>query len=145
MASFIPYFVALALAVNAAAALECYNCNSKESAACKWGFTSFTYNTEKCGSAGFLDSIVGAKCFKITAKNKKGEDYIARGCMNPPAVGCQVLAKTVGWISDQSSNDPDALSELDCQTCDSDKCNSASKISGFTLLGVLLAVFAFLF
>lgn len=146
MASYFTYtFLVVALAFNAANALDCYSCNSKDSVACRWGLTSFTYNVETCTSVGFLDSLVGPKCYKITAKNSEGGEYIARGCQNPPALGCEALAKTVGWISDQSSNDPDRITDINCVTCESDKCNSATKIAGLSLLGLLVATFAFLF
>ncbi|XP_066259692.1 uncharacterized protein [Euwallacea similis] len=146
MASYSPYvLLVIALAFSSASALECYSCNSRDSATCRWGLTSFTYDVDKCGSAGILDGLVGAKCYKITAKNKEGQEYIARGCLDPPALGCQTIAKSVGWISDQTSKDSQAISDIDCVTCDTDKCNSASKIAEFTLLGVLLAIFAFMF
>ncbi|XP_066137750.1 uncharacterized protein [Euwallacea fornicatus] len=146
MASYSPYvLLVIALAFSSAAALQCYSCNSGDSATCKWGLTSFTYNVDTCGSAGILDGLVGAKCYKITAKNKEGTEHIARGCLNPPALGCQTIAKSIGWISEQTRSDSQAISNIDCVTCDTDKCNSASKIAGFTLFGVLLAIFAFMF
>ncbi|ENN81736.1 uncharacterized protein LOC109546495 [Dendroctonus ponderosae] len=145
MASFTSYFVlVLALAVSSEA-LTCYSCDTQKSMACGWGIASFTYDTVDCGSLGFLDSIVGPSCVKLTAKNKEGKEYIHRGCLAGPAVGCQAVAKTVGWVSDQSSNSPDSLSDMNCETCSTDKCNSASTLAGFTLFGVLMATLAFLF
>ncbi|XP_050302942.1 uncharacterized protein LOC126740803 [Anthonomus grandis grandis] len=138
--------VVMAIMATTASALTCYSCNSKDSVACKWGLTSFTYNTEECGSIGILDSIgAGAKCYKITAKNHQGDEYVARGCQSAPAFGCNAIASTIGWVSGQSSSDPNAVSDISCETCDKEKCNSAPKITGFTLLGLLLAAFAFLF
>ncbi|XP_030759698.1 uncharacterized protein LOC115885074 [Sitophilus oryzae] len=138
MASFLTFAVALILAVNAANGLKCYSCNSKDSTACGWGLASFTYSTEECQSAGFLNALVGPKCYKIEAKDDQGNSYIARGCQNPPAFGCEAIAKTAGWLSGETY-------QSSCSTCETDKCNSATKLTGFTVFGLLLATLAFLF
>ncbi|XP_018571683.1 uncharacterized protein LOC108911270 [Anoplophora glabripennis] len=145
MATFVPYALALLLALSTANALKCYNCNSKDSATCSWGLTSFTYNTEECASAGLLDSVIGPKCYKIAAENKEGGEYIARGCLPPGTIGCNAIASAIGWISSQSSNDADSLKNLNCYTCDSDKCNSAQRLTGVTFIGLILAAAIFLF
>ncbi|KAJ8959156.1 hypothetical protein NQ318_022417, partial [Aromia moschata] len=126
--------------------LTCYKCNSKDSVSCKWGLTSFTYDTEQCTSIGsILDSVAGAKCYKITAENKDGSEYIARGCLPPATVGCNAIASAIGWMSSQSSNDGESLKNLSCETCDTDKCNSANVVKGLTLLSLLVAAGVFLF
>ncbi|KAL1497961.1 hypothetical protein ABEB36_008839 [Hypothenemus hampei] len=146
MASYIPQAILLfILAVNSASALKCYKCDSSESTTCNWALTSFLYDIEECGNNGFLDSVVVPKCYKIMAINNEGQEYIARGCTKAPAIGCKALATGITFMSDIMSKDPNALKNLDCVTCETDKCNSASKIAGFTLFGVLLAAFAFLF
>ncbi|KAJ8915151.1 hypothetical protein NQ315_000403 [Exocentrus adspersus] len=145
MATFIPCVLAFLLALNAASALKCYKCNSKDTARCAWGITSFSYDVEECTSAGFLDSVVGPKCYKITAENKDGGEYIARGCLPPATIGCSAIASAIGWVGSQSSNDADSLRNLACDTCDSDKCNSAQRLTGVTLIGLILASAIFIF
>ncbi|KAF7279338.1 hypothetical protein GWI33_007353 [Rhynchophorus ferrugineus] len=105
MVSYVIFGIALILAADSATGLSCYNCNSKDSVACSWGLASFTYNTEECQSAGFLNALVGPKCYKIEATDSQGNNYIARGCQNPPAFGCDIIAKTAGWLSDTSGQD----------------------------------------
>lgn len=144
MASFITGFIAILFVVNAANGLSCYDCNSKDSVTCKWGLTSFTYNTQECTSAGILDNVFTPKCYKITAENKDGKEYIARGCLPPATIGCAAISKTIGWISSQTSDDPETLQNLSCETCETDKCNSASKLAGFTLVGIILSSVAFM-
>lgn len=143
MASILPCIVILFM-ITTAQGLKCYSCNSKDSVSCKWGLTSFTYNTEECTSAGLLDSIISPKCFKITAQNKEGAEYIGRGCLPPGTVGCSQMATVVGWLSSASSDSSEALSNLSCETCETDKCNSATKLTGFAFIGLILSAIAFL-
>ncbi|XP_060522732.1 uncharacterized protein LOC132699830 [Cylas formicarius] len=133
--NFLRNILAILTGVYAAKALTCYSCDSQQSKTCDWGLLSFVYPTQECASAGIFDSLFTTKCFKITARNRQGNWYVARGCQNPPAFGCSVIAESIGWVSKISSNDPEALSDLECSTCDSDKCNSASK---FARLGALV-------
>ncbi|CAG9856490.1 unnamed protein product [Phyllotreta striolata] len=143
MASYLTGVVAVLFVVNAANGLTCYSCNSKDSTSCKWGLASFTYNTQECTSAGVLDSVITPKCYKITGQNKDGKEYIARGCLPPATVGCSAISKAVGWLSSQASDEPDSLQNLSCETCETDKCNSATSLAGFTFVGVLLSAVAF--
>ncbi|CAH1116160.1 unnamed protein product [Phaedon cochleariae] len=144
MAYIILSALAVLLAVNTANGIVCYNCNSKDSERCKWGFTSFTYSTEECAKTAVIDSILPAKCFKITATNKDGKDYIARGCLPAGTFGCSAMAKAVGWLSSTTSDDGDSLQNLSCETCETDKCNSADRFTGFTLVGLVLSAFVFM-
>ncbi|XP_060522733.1 uncharacterized protein LOC132699831 [Cylas formicarius] len=143
MASIIPCLLAVVFAIGAANGLKCYSCNSKDSTRCGYGIASFTYPVQECVSAGILDSIAGAKCYKITAKDSDGSEYIARGCQAPPAFGCDAIAKTAGWLTGYSSGNQ--FTDIQCDVCDVDKCNSASQLTGFTILGLILATIAFLF
>ncbi|KAJ8938005.1 hypothetical protein NQ314_011639 [Rhamnusium bicolor] len=77
--------------------------------------------------------------------NKDGGEYIARGCLPPATIGCNAIASTIGWVSSQSSNDGDSLKNLSCETCESDKCNSAQRITGVTFIGLILAATIFMF
>ncbi|XP_057656675.1 uncharacterized protein LOC130894103 [Diorhabda carinulata] len=130
--------------VTTAHGLKCYSCNSKDSVSCKWGLASFTYNTEECTSVGIFDSLISPKCYKITAQNKEGSEYIARGCLPPGTFGCGQMAKLVGWVSYASDNSDNSLNNLSCETCETDKCNSATKLTGFALIGLILSSIAFL-
>nr|XP_023021865.1 uncharacterized protein LOC111510200 [Leptinotarsa decemlineata] len=144
MAPIFHCILAVFLGINAVQGLKCYNCNSENSVQCKWGFTSFTYNTEECGSAGVFDNVIGPKCYKITAESKDGREYIARGCLPPATFGCSAMAKAVGWLSSSTSNDPHSLENLSCETCETDKCNSAEKVVAFTFIALILSAVAFL-
>ncbi|XP_072392955.1 uncharacterized protein [Diabrotica undecimpunctata] len=133
------------LVINGAYGLQCYSCNSQDKTSCKWGLTSFLQNTEECTTAGILDALFSPKCYKITAKSKSGGEYIARGCLQPGAVGCSAIAKTISWFSSAvSSDDPDSLQVLGCETCETDKCNSATKLTGFAFIGLVLSAMVFL-
>jgi hypothetical protein len=56
---------------------------------------------------------------------------------------CKTAAKALS-IFTTLSEDIENI-DIDCFPCDGDKCNSAIKFSGCTLLGVVLAAIAFLF
>ncbi|KAG5869568.1 hypothetical protein JTB14_011554 [Gonioctena quinquepunctata] len=145
MASVFPCVVAILLVVNAANGLKCYSCNTKDQTQCNWGLVSFTFNTEECVSGGFLDRILVQKCYKMTATNKAGESYIARGCLPAPALGCSALASAAGWLASTSSDAKDSLENLSCETCETDKCNSANKkAAAYTFIGLVLSSIAFL-
>ncbi|KAJ8959157.1 hypothetical protein NQ318_022418 [Aromia moschata] len=144
MSSIMFCIVAVLFVVHTANGLTCYKCNSKDSVNCGWGLISFTYPTENCGSVGFLDSIIGAKCYKITAESKDGREYIARGCLPPATIGCSAIASAIGWISSQSSDEGASLRSLNCDTCDTDRCNSAQTVKGATIIGMLLATVLFI-
>nr|CAH7749191.1 unnamed protein product [Callosobruchus chinensis] len=143
MASSILFALAVIFTATAVNGLTCYSCNSKENALCSYGFTSLTYSSQQCESAGFIDNIISQKCFKITAEGKDGSSYIARGCLPPATVGCSAIAKTIGWIS--GLDNQDGLRNLQCDTCETDKCNSATKLTGFTILGLVISSFLFMF
>ncbi|XP_050513290.1 uncharacterized protein LOC126888892 [Diabrotica virgifera virgifera] len=144
MASTLTTIVAVLLVINGAYALECYKCNSQDKTLCKWGLTSFLQDTEQCSSV--LGAVFSPKCYKITAKSKGGSEYIARGCMATGlGGGCSAMAKTLSWFSSAvSSDDPDSLQVLGCETCETDKCNSATKLTGFAFIGLVLSAMAFL-
>ncbi|VEN58473.1 unnamed protein product [Callosobruchus maculatus] len=84
-----------------------------------------------------------AVLFTATA-GKDGSSYIARGCLPPATVGCSAIAKTIGWIS-SGVDGQDGLRNLQCDTCETDKCNSATKLTGFTILGLVISSFLFMF
>lgn len=83
-------------------------------------------------------------CILIHFSDVNGNEYIARGC----TVGtggvvntCDVMAKAISF-ADQTN-----LKSLDCFTCNSELCNSATKIgSGVAaIVGLIVACFTFLF
>ncbi|CAG9856489.1 unnamed protein product [Phyllotreta striolata] len=142
MALYMTGVVAVLFLVNAANGLTCYDCNSEDNIFCKWGLASFTYNTQECRSGGVFDKLLGPKCYIIIGHNKEGKEFIARGCLPPAAVGCSAISKAVGWLSSHLIDDPDSLQNLSCNTCKTDKCNSATSLAGFTFVGLLLSAVA---
>nr|CAI5836047.1 unnamed protein product [Callosobruchus analis] len=144
MASTILLALAVLFTATAVNGLTCYTCNSKDNALCSYGFTSLTYSSQECASAGVIDNIISQKCYKITAEGKDGSSYIARGCLPPATVGCSAIAQAVGWISNMD-NSQDGLRNLQCDTCVTDKCNSATKMTGFTILGLVISSLLFMF
>lgn len=74
--------------------------------------------------------------------DKDGKEYIARGCLPPATIGCSAIANTIGWIS--SNTDQNGLRNLNCETCTTDKCNSAQKVTGMALIALIVSAFAFL-
>ncbi|XP_018571665.1 uncharacterized protein LOC108911258 [Anoplophora glabripennis] len=146
MGVMIPYTVAFLATLNAASALNCFTCSSKDTFTCGWNvpLIYLSYGTKQCASVGVLDALIGAKCYKITAQNKQGNWLVERGCLPPGAFGCNAIASAVGWISSEMSNDPNSLKNLNCYTCNSDNCNSAQRFSGTTLVGLALAAAIFL-
>ncbi|CAH1954185.1 unnamed protein product [Acanthoscelides obtectus] len=143
MASTMLLALAVLFTATAVNGLTCYNCDSKNNALCSYGFTSLTYASQECSSAGFIDNIISPKCYKITAEGKDGSSYIARGCLPPATVGCSAMAKAIGWISNADSQD--GLRNLQCDTCETDKCNSATRMTGFTIVGLVISSFLFMF
>ncbi|KAJ8983556.1 hypothetical protein NQ317_006601 [Molorchus minor] len=136
MASFIPLVLALLLAVDAAFGLICYKCNSKDSSRCKWGLTSLHLRYRDLHQhwiigqhrrSQMLQDLSHKVIFVTRAVDKDGSEYIARGCLPPATIGCGAIASAVGWVGSQTGNDADSLQNLNCDTCDQDKCNSAQK------------------
>lgn len=62
----------------------------------------------------------------------------------PPGTGvaCNAFAKTLGFVSGLS-NDDDAINDMECSVCDTDKCNSAT-VTKMSLFGLVLVAIAFL-
>ncbi|RZC38062.1 uncharacterized protein BDFB_009997 [Asbolus verrucosus] len=127
-----------------ALALRCYKCDSSESALCNYGIGSFTYDTVDCdeeAKGGIFTNWVPKQCVKLVAIDHDDKEYVARGCM--PGIGgaCKAVAKTLSFFS----NIEGGIKDIDCFPCDGDKCNSASRYKGYTMVGVLLAALAFMF
>lgn len=141
-AIYLGFFVALTI-ISSASALKCYQCNSEESTKCSYSITSFLYDTVECSSSAF--GFLSPQCFKVTAKTKAGKDVVARGCIDAGGFACNAALKAVGAFS-SFSNDPNAFEDLNCVTCDTDKCNSANQVTigSLTLFGLALASFFFL-
>ncbi|CAH0564310.1 unnamed protein product [Brassicogethes aeneus] len=136
--------VGLIFAVNAACALTCYKCDSSESIGCNYGLISFTYSTMDCNEGGsLLAGFVPKSCVKVVAKNEKGEEYVARGCM--PSIGegvCNAIVKSAGFFSSLQNNEN---LQTTCSTCNEDKCNSAPKFAATSFVALAVAIVAFLF
>ncbi|KAJ3623741.1 hypothetical protein MTP99_017408 [Tenebrio molitor] len=136
--------LAFLMTISTAFALTCYKCDSSQSKLCNYGIGSFTYDTVNCdeeAGGGVLTNWIPKQCVKLVAKDKDGKEYIARGCMPSVGSACRGIAKTLSFFSSLEGE----IEDMDCFPCDGDKCNSATKFSGYTLLGVVLAAIAFLF
>nr|XP_008196562.1 PREDICTED: uncharacterized protein LOC103312143 [Tribolium castaneum] len=124
-----------------ALALTCYKCDSSESKFCNYGLASFTYNSVNCDDeSGILSGWIPKECVKLVAKAKDGSEYVARGCMPNLGGACRAVAKTLSFFSNIEGD----IEDMDCFTCNSDKCNSAAKFSGYSLVGVVLAAVLFM-
>ncbi|KAJ8983557.1 hypothetical protein NQ317_006602 [Molorchus minor] len=143
MSSLVYYVVAFLFIVRTANGLNCYKCNSNEDASCLWGFVSFTYGSENCDNDGIVGNLLGHKCYKISAESKDGGQYVARGCVPNSLIGCNAIAKTIGYLASHTSNEGDSVRNIQCDTCDTDRCNSAQNVVGTTLFGLILAVAVF--
>ncbi|GJQ72056.1 hypothetical protein Trydic_g3157 [Trypoxylus dichotomus] len=122
---------------NAVFALKCYQCDSSKNVACDIGLLSFTQNVKDCSAdAGLIGGLLPNNCHKIVAKAKNGDEYIKRDCGISTGLinNCQAIAKAL-----QFAVDDDNIDSIDCYTCDTDKCNSATNLKAFTLLGVVIA------
>lgn len=78
----------------------------------------------------------------VFSSDKDGAEYIARGCLPAAVVGCSAIASTIGWIS--SNTDNNGLRNLNCETCTTEKCNSADKITGMAFVALIVSAFAFI-
>jgi len=126
--------------------IKCYTCDSSKGMSCNYGLLSFTYESKDCskGEGGLLDtiaSIIPSQCTKLVGVDKDGNEYTARSCI--PSTGpvniCDAIAKTIKFAEGKN------IEKLDCYTCDTDNCNSASKIAGMGVLGFLTACSLFLY
>ncbi|KAK9876702.1 hypothetical protein WA026_014081 [Henosepilachna vigintioctopunctata] len=71
----------------------------------------------------FLNSVVPNQCVKITSKTN-GNEYVARGCIPYSGGVCSAVVKILGFFSGLSGG----ASDVNCYTCDSDKCDSSFSI-----------------
>ncbi|XP_018327984.1 uncharacterized protein LOC108738868 [Agrilus planipennis] len=148
MANLMLGIVSFLLALNTALAITCYSCDSSKGGNCNWGFLSFTYSTVDCNAkdenGGFLSaigSVIPQKCYKLVGVDKQNNEYVSRGCVTStgPIDSCQYLAEVANFLK------PGDLQSLQCSSCNTDKCNSASKFASATIAAVLFASFVFLF
>lgn len=82
------------------------------------------------------------KILHLFILGKDGSESVARGCL--PKLGdgvCGAVAKTLGAFSSLEGQ----IEDINCYTCDGDKCNSATRYAGLTVFGMILAAIAFLF
>ncbi|XP_017786680.1 PREDICTED: uncharacterized protein LOC108569588 [Nicrophorus vespilloides] len=148
MASRFVTVLSILLVINSALALECYVCDSSKSVTCKYSLLSFMQDSQKCnigssdGFLGSIASIIPTNCVKLVGKDHNGNEYVSRGCApsTGPINSCNAIAKAIMTFSDTQE-----LAALDCYTCNTDKCNSATKIGGMTIFGLLAACILFLF
>ncbi|XP_074027579.1 uncharacterized protein [Leptinotarsa decemlineata] len=127
MAYFVPSVLAILCLVNIAYGLTCYNCQSDG------GNNKCNWQTEECD-----DRLLANDCFTITVPIPTGQEFSKRGCL--PRGSCDTVVNGVKSILGQVTNDVDVR----CETCSSDKCNSATSLAGFTFVGLTLSVIAFI-
>ncbi|KAJ3645740.1 hypothetical protein Zmor_023376 [Zophobas morio] len=142
MAAKIVQVLAFMLAISTALALTCYKCDSSENKLCSYGISSFTYNTVDCNEefgGGALTSWIPKQCVKLVAQDKDGNEHIARGCMPHTGGACSSIAKALSFFSSVEGD----IKDMNCYPCDSDKCNSAPKLT-YTFLGVIMAAVVFM-
>ncbi|XP_019865468.1 uncharacterized protein LOC109594668 [Aethina tumida] len=129
------------MGLNVAYATTCYYCDSSKEVSCSYGIVSFIYPTKDCNE-GLLGSLPQS-CVKVTATNKNGESYVARGCV--PSIGqsvCNAIVKSAGFFTSLETKDD---LDVNCYTCDTDKCNSSQRIAATTFVAILIALAAFMF
>ncbi|KAK9885361.1 hypothetical protein WA026_010857 [Henosepilachna vigintioctopunctata] len=129
--------------------LNCYSCDSSTSSICNVGLLSLALPVQDCSQKSgesvvdFLNSVVPNQCVKITAKDTHGNEYVARGCIPYSGGVCSALVKTLGFFSGLSGG----ASDVNCYTCDSDKCNSSFSIrpslAAIIIISILSAAFKF--
>jgi len=141
MASYVIYLTTFLLAISTASALKCYACNGFT---CGYGLLSFTYPEIECDTKSgssvldVVNSILPNQCVKIIGKDENGSSFVTRNCTTLTGqVGCNLIANALQLGS--------GLKDLECFTCTDNLCNSASKFTGMTVIGLIIACLAFLF
>ncbi|KAG5877882.1 hypothetical protein JTB14_028081 [Gonioctena quinquepunctata] len=125
MAYIIPSVLALLFVINTAYGLTCYTCESNGNHQCSW-------NTEVCD-----ETLMRSECFIIDVPTPDGNKYTKRGCL--PTGSCDTVTHGVkALLGNLAPN-----IEITCHTCTGDKCNSASSLTGFTILGFILSAVVF--
>ncbi|CAH1116158.1 unnamed protein product, partial [Phaedon cochleariae] len=126
MNSIIRCIFAVLLAVNVANALQCYLCVEGRNMKCTW-------ETRTCPGAD-------TACFKMSLIDPEGYEITTRGCLDL-IQSCERELKALKDVYDRNGI---GFFHATCTTCQGNKCNSATKLTGFAFFGLVFATAAFL-
>lgn len=140
MGSYVLFLVTVLVAIGTVSSLRCYACNGFT---CGYGMLSFTYPEVDCEAKtgnSLLDtvaSIIPTQCVKIVGKDENGGSFVARNCT---AYSGQVACNLIAGAMELGTG----LKDMECYTCTDNLCNSSNQFRGMTVVGLIIACFAFL-